>query len=89
MVVIDPKRTETAALADLHLQVRPGTDAFLLAALLGLIAQEGREDRAFLDAPHAGAEEVLRRRCARSRWTISSQRAGVPLADVAPRRPIY
>jgi anaerobic selenocysteine-containing dehydrogenase len=34
LVVIDPKRTESAAMADIHLQVRPGTDAFLLAAIL-------------------------------------------------------
>jgi anaerobic selenocysteine-containing dehydrogenase len=41
LVVIDPRRTETAELADFHLQVRPGTDAWLLAALAGVIVQEG------------------------------------------------
>ena len=35
-IVIDPRRTETAALAVLHLQVRPGTDAWLLTAILGI-----------------------------------------------------
>ncbi|HEV7865975.1 MAG TPA: molybdopterin-dependent oxidoreductase [Acidimicrobiia bacterium] len=40
LVVIDPRRTETAELADFHLQVRPGTDAWLLAALAGVIVQE-------------------------------------------------
>jgi anaerobic selenocysteine-containing dehydrogenase len=34
VVVVDPRRTETAALADLHLPIRPGTDALLLLALL-------------------------------------------------------
>ena len=33
MVVIDPRITETAAMADFHLQVRPGRDAWLIAAM--------------------------------------------------------
>jgi anaerobic selenocysteine-containing dehydrogenase len=40
MVVIDPVRTETAALADFHLQVRPGTDLYLLSALAAVLVQE-------------------------------------------------
>jgi anaerobic selenocysteine-containing dehydrogenase len=40
LVVIDPRRTETAEMADYHLRVRPGTDAFCLAAILGVLAQE-------------------------------------------------
>ena len=48
MVVIDPRRTETADLADVHLQLRPGTDAFLLAALLGVIVQEKLFDQSFI-----------------------------------------
>ena len=38
LVVIDPKRSETAALARHHLRVRPGTDAFLLSAVLATAA---------------------------------------------------
>ncbi|MGV3724071.1 MAG: molybdopterin-dependent oxidoreductase, partial [Actinomycetota bacterium] len=63
MVVIDPRKTETARLADLHLQVRPGTDAFLLAALLAIIVRDGLQDRAFLDercAGFAAVESALR-----------------------------
>ncbi|HXN13102.1 MAG TPA: molybdopterin-dependent oxidoreductase [Candidatus Acidoferrales bacterium] len=40
LVVIDPRRTETAEMADYHLRVRPGTDAFCLAAILGVLVQE-------------------------------------------------
>ncbi len=59
LVVVDPRRTRTAELADVHLQVRPGTDAFLMAAMLGVIAQEELEDRDFLDRRVNGAESLL------------------------------
>ena len=57
LIVIDPRRTETAELADLHLAVRPGTDAWLLAALLAVLVEDGLIDRAFL-AAHAHAADV-------------------------------
>src|SRR5262249_23093152 len=40
LIVVDPRRTESAEIADIHLQVKPGTDAWLLAALLGVLVQE-------------------------------------------------
>ena len=42
LVVVDPRRSETAALADEHLAIRPGTDALLLAALLQVLFAEER-----------------------------------------------
>ncbi len=59
LVVIDPVRTETAELADFHLQVRPGTDAWCLAALGGVIVQEGLADEDFLTEHTNGAEPVI------------------------------
>ena len=41
VVVVDPRRTETAAMADDHVAIRPGTDALLLAAMLHVIFAEG------------------------------------------------
>lgn len=59
LIVIDPRRTETAELADIHLQVRPGTDAWLLAAMLGVLVQEDLVKHEWL-AEHAdGLAEVL------------------------------
>jgi anaerobic selenocysteine-containing dehydrogenase len=60
LVVIDPRRTETAALADEHHFIRPGADAFLL---LGIVHTLFREELVRLGrlAPHvAGAEELAR-----------------------------
>lgn len=42
LIVVDPRRTETARLADQHLAVRPGSDAWLLAGLINHLAQRGR-----------------------------------------------
>jgi anaerobic selenocysteine-containing dehydrogenase len=41
IVVIDPRRSETAEIADAHLPIRPGTDALLLAALVQVVLEEG------------------------------------------------
>lgn len=59
MVVIDPRRSETAAMADIHLQVRPGTDAWCLAALGGVLVQEDLVDHDFIDQHTTGAEPVI------------------------------
>lgn len=81
MVVIDPRRTETAKLADVHLQPRPGTDAFLMAAILGLIVREELHDRAFLSTRCTGwsALEAELRAIPVEDFV---RRADVPLADV-------
>jgi anaerobic selenocysteine-containing dehydrogenase len=59
LIAIDPRRTETAEMADVHLQVRPGGDAFLLAALVAVIVQEGLVKRDWLAAHADGLDEVL------------------------------
>jgi anaerobic selenocysteine-containing dehydrogenase len=46
LVVVDPRRTETAAIADKHFFIRPGTDAWFLFALLNVIVEEGLGDNA-------------------------------------------
>ncbi len=51
LVVIDPRRTETAAIADRHHFIRPGTDAFLLFAFVRLLFEQGWVHPGHL-APH-------------------------------------
>ena len=53
-VLIDPRRTETAAYADEHHFIRPGGDAALLLAMLQVIFAEGRFDRAAVEAGARG-----------------------------------
>ena len=58
IVVIDPRTTETAALADFHLAVKPGTDAWCLAALAAVLVQEELLNRPWLEAHTTGLETI-------------------------------
>jgi anaerobic selenocysteine-containing dehydrogenase len=64
LIVIDPRVSETAEMADFHLATRPGTDAWCLAALAAIIVQEGLVASEWI-ATHADGyeqvEPVLRR----------------------------
>jgi anaerobic selenocysteine-containing dehydrogenase len=59
LVVIDPRRTETAEMADYHLQVRPGTDAFCLAAILGVLVQEDLVNHDFIHERAENSAELF------------------------------
>ncbi|RXH58595.1 molybdopterin-containing oxidoreductase family protein [Granulicella sibirica] len=50
LIVIDPYRTRTAALADEHLAIRPGTDTLLALGLMHVLFRDGLEDREYLAA---------------------------------------
>jgi assimilatory nitrate reductase catalytic subunit len=54
LVVVDPRRTETARLADVHLQPTPGTDLALANGLLALAVAEGRVDDRYVAARTEG-----------------------------------
>ncbi len=62
LVVIDPYRTRTAALADEHLAINPGTDALLALGMMHVIFREGLEDCAYLAACTHGAASCGRTR---------------------------
>ena len=59
LIVIDPRKTQTAELADIHLQVKPGADAWLLAALGGVLVQEDLIDRDWIKAHVQGADDPI------------------------------
>ena len=59
MIVIDPVLTDTAKMADFHLRVRPGADAWCLAALAAVLVQENLCNEAFL-AEHVHGVDAVR-----------------------------
>jgi nitrite reductase (NADH) large subunit len=54
LVVLDPRRSATAAVADLHVALRPGSDAVFLLGLLGELARRGALDGAYVAAHTEG-----------------------------------
>lgn len=58
MIVIDPRRTETAELADIHLQLIPGTDAWCLTALLAVLVTEDLVDHDWIEAHTVAFDDV-------------------------------
>jgi assimilatory nitrate reductase catalytic subunit len=59
VVVIDPRRTATCELADVHLPVKAGTDVWLFNGLLSYLARAGSCDGAFTAAHTAGMDAAL------------------------------
>ena len=58
LVVIDPRRSETAAMADIHLPLRPGTDALLTRAMIAIILNEGWEKAGYIRDHVSGFEKI-------------------------------
>ena len=59
IVVLDPKRTATAQLVDLHLPLAPASDGFFFTGLLAYLAQSGALDQAYIDAHTQGFAHTL------------------------------
>jgi anaerobic selenocysteine-containing dehydrogenase len=56
LFVVDPRKTETARMADVHVDILPGTDLFMLLAMHAHIFRKGLENREFLERHCAGRE---------------------------------
>jgi len=58
MIVVDPVVTETAKMADIHLRVKPGTDAWMLAAMVAMLVQDERYATAWVDEHTQGIADI-------------------------------
>lgn len=81
MIVVDPRKTQTAEAADLHLAIQPGTDIDLLNGIARLLLQWGVLDQDFVATHTSGFEafaEVVRHYSAE----MVAQRCGISVADL-------
>ena len=88
MIVIDPRRTETARRAALHLAVRPGEDPALLAGIVRVVIEEGLYDTGFV-AENAEGLDALAAAVRPFTPDYVAARAGVPAADVVRAAHIF
>jgi anaerobic selenocysteine-containing dehydrogenase len=88
LVVIDPYRTGTAAAADMHLAVRPGTDGALACALMHIAFRDGYADRAYM-AQYADVPEALETHLAGRGPDWASAITGLPVAEIEAFARLY
>jgi len=79
MVVVDPVRTETAEVADHHVQLDPGGDLDLARAVLARVVETDRVDEAFVEANTTGFDDLV---ADLPDAATAAAEAGVPMADV-------
>ena len=83
VVVIDPRRTETAELADEHLFIRPGTDVLMLFAMMNVLFEENRVSLGAL-VEHVNGLDILRVACQSFTPELVAPQTGIP-ADALRR----
>jgi len=59
LVVVDPRVSETARIADIHLAIRPGTDALLIKSMISIILNEGIYNQEYIAKYTDGFNEIL------------------------------
>ena len=81
IVLIDPRRTETARVADEHLFIRPGSDAFLLLAFINVLFEENLVDP-FRLADFTDGFDSLQETARRCSLEIAEQTTGIAVEDI-------
>ena len=81
IVVIDPRRTDSAEGADLHLRLKPGTDVVLFLGMLNVLVAEQLVDAAYIDA-HTEGFAAARALAAEYPPERAAAICGVPVADL-------
>jgi anaerobic selenocysteine-containing dehydrogenase len=89
LVVIEPRRSRTAARADWHVAVEVGTDAALALGLMHVLARDGLCDRAYLAARTVGFERLEREVLPRFAPPRVAEITGVAAADVERLAHLY
>ena len=86
LICVDPRRTDTAELADLHLPLQPGTDVMLFHGLLHIMLWEGWTDAGYIARHTTGFEALKALVCASARRNGWRRSAASPRRTCSPRR---
>jgi ferredoxin-nitrate reductase len=63
IIVVDPRKTQSCSIADIHLQIQPGTDIVLYHAIARRLIETGKIDQAFIDKHTSGFDEFKEKVC--------------------------
>ncbi len=88
LIVVDPRVTELAKKADLHIQVKPGTDCALALALMNVIIAEGWYDKDFVNKWSFGFDK-LKKHVKDYRPEAVAETTGVPAAKIRQFAKVY
>src|SRR6266446_2965900 len=89
VVVIDPRRSRTARLADWHLQINIGTDAALALGVMHILVRDGRVDRDYLAAYALGFERLEAEVLPRFMPQRVAEITGLTVADIERFAALY
>lgn len=81
VIVVDPRKTQTAAAADLHLQILPGTDVILFNAIARWLIEKRKIDKVFIMRYTVNYEAVKRMAFSMS-IRQAAEKCGIPAADI-------
>ncbi len=88
IITLDPRRTRSAAMSDVWLQVRPGTDCAVLMAMINVIINEGLYDREFVEKYCYGFDK-LKERAAKYPPQAAESISGVPAEKIIEAARVY
>jgi anaerobic selenocysteine-containing dehydrogenase len=88
VIVVDPRRSELARQADLHLQIIPGEDPTLLAAMIRQLLAEGLEDRDFCDE-HVEGVQALKNAVEEFTLDYAAERCGLSAEDIVAATDLF
>lgn len=81
LIVVDPRKTETAEMADLYLPIQPGTDVALFNGMLHVLLKESLIDQAYIEQHTQGFAE-LQAMVEQFPPEVSARLCGIPVADL-------
>ncbi|MEO0571012.1 MAG: molybdopterin-dependent oxidoreductase [Bacteroidota bacterium] len=81
LIVVDPRKTQTCTLADLHLQILPGTDVILFNAMARWLIEKRRIDQAFIKR-HTSNFEACRQVAFKLTLRQAAEKCGIPADEI-------
>jgi anaerobic selenocysteine-containing dehydrogenase len=80
LVVVNPRLSETAKIVDIHLPIRPGTDALFYRTMISIVLNQGWQNQDYIDQNVSGFETV------RSLFTDFDAQAGLLVCELEYER---